>query len=127
MFGWVFKLAGLFLGGNPLDRILTTVDKKFDNDTEREKIKATIVQAHLVAETQALTVQASTLKGDKIVSWARGAFCATAWAYWSSIVADSMFHLDWKIAAIPAPYDSIVFTIVGAVFVTDGFKKIIRG
>jgi hypothetical protein len=46
-------LRGVFTGGT-LEKILDSIDKKFDNETEREKVKADVTKTYVNAQVQLL-------------------------------------------------------------------------
>jgi hypothetical protein len=113
------KILG-WLASGPLDRILDTVDRKVDAQTDREKIKGDIIQEHY------------RHRGD----WMRsGGFIlmllfAAPLAFWFGAVTvysvlwcqDCAFPQPWTIAALPAPLDEwgglIVISIFGVVGVS---------
>lgn len=86
-----------------------------------------IVVAQMQAEIAARQVQAQVAsKHDKLVSWIGGALAF----HITMIVLDSVFHLNWKVDALPAPMDSweglIVLTICGAAPVTNIANRVIE-
>jgi hypothetical protein len=117
------KILG-WLASGPLDRILDTVDRKVDAQTDREKIKGDIIQEHY------------RHRGD----WMRAggfilmfAFSAPL-AYWFASVcvysvhfcADCAYPKDWTIAALPAPLDEWAGIIIVSIFGVIGVSRLRR-
>lgn len=123
MLGWLAQL----LGGNVLGRILDTVDKKFDNETERERIKSEVTRSYVTAETDRLKIAATLTASDKWMSAGRALFIVPTGVYYSAIIADSLWQFDWNVAALPAPYDAWGAAIVTALFGLDTVRRIVRG
>ena len=113
-----------WLGSGPLDRILSTVDKKISAETDREAIKGEIIKAHYAS------------RGDYMRS---GGFVimmifAIPLSIWFDAVviysilwcADCAYPQDWTIAALPPPLDEwagmIIISIFGVIGVTR-FKR----
>ena len=46
--------------------------------------------------------------------------------YYAAIVADSLLHFEWNVAALPPPYDQWGFAIVSALFLVDGAQMVAR-
>lgn len=109
----MFKLILNWLTGGVLDRILTTVDTSINNETQRESIKAEVTKSYVLAMLE-------TNKADKWLSIWRGMFVVPTGIYYSAIILDSLFHWDWNVAALPAPYDTWGAAIVLALFAADG-------
>lgn len=119
MFGLVAKAGGALLGwltGGTLDRLLDSVDHRIDNDTERDRIKAGIVETQLKA-------QASLLTGR--TWWFQLFFVVPLGIWFSLVIADSIFHFTWNVAALPAPLDQWAGWIVSSLFLVDGGKALI--
>jgi uncharacterized Tic20 family protein len=54
--------------------------------------------------------------GPKIIACAAGELSLI---YYGSIVLDSMFHLEWKIATLPAPWDGYAWIILSSFIVVS--------
>ena len=96
-----------FLFSAPLDRALGSVDKYFDNETEKEKAK-------LDLKAKWLEAQASQFNGksSKAFAFVMVAFAAPLWFWYTAVLLYSVFwHRAgpwpqlWNIAALPAPLD----------------------
>lgn len=105
-----------WLTGGTLDRILDSIDKKVDSETERQRIKASIIEAQFRARASLLTGR---------TWWFQLFFVVPLGIWFSAIVADSLFHFTWNVAALPAPLDTWAGWIVSSLFLVDGSKAII--
>ncbi|MBC7282591.1 hypothetical protein [Hoeflea sp.] len=113
-----------WLGSGPLDRILSTVDKKISAETDREAIKGEIIKAHYAS------------RGDYMRAggfWLMIIFAIPLAVWFGAVVvysilwcADCAYPQDWTIAALPAPLDEwagmIIVSIFGVIGVTR-FKR----
>lgn len=115
LFGW--------LTGSTLDRILATVDSKFDNDTERARVHASIVEQYAKA-------QVSLLSGR---GWWFPLFFILPLGLWFGAVclysvlwcAGCAFPQEWTVAALPRPLDEWAGAIIGSLFVAKGLGEIV--
>lgn len=117
MWAWLAKLFGTGL----LDRVLDTVDKRVEAETNRDKIKGDIIKTHLQT------------RGD----WLRsGGFIlmllfAIPLAFWYGSVilysvfwcADCMYPQDWTIAALPPPLNEWAGAIILSIFGVVGLSR----
>lgn len=113
-----------WLTGGVLDRVLSTVDRKIQNETDREKIKGDIIR------------ESYRSRG----AWMRsGGFVLTLLFaiplafYWASVIWYSVFWcLDcaypkpWTIAALPAPFDEWGWMIMVSIFGVLGVTQVKR-
>lgn len=107
VFGW-------FTGG-VLDRVLTTVEHRVDNETERERIKTEAVTAYVNA-------QVSTANSRQW--WFPLFFIAPAGFWFAAVCVYSVlwcrgcaYPQPWSIAALPPPLSDFMGWIVGSLFV----------
>lgn len=117
----MLKLFIKWLGGGALDRILDTVDKKVQSETDREKIKGDIIQ------------ESYRSRGDWMRAggfWLMLAFAAPLAFWFASVVAYSTFWCqgcaypkDWYIAALPAPLDEWAGMIIISIFGVVGVSR----
>lgn len=104
-----------YLTGSTLDRILTTVERRVDNETERERVRADVVAEYLRAQ-----VAISTGRGW----WFPLFFIAPLGLWFASVCVYSVlfcrgcaFPQDWSIAALPAPLDDWAGVIISSLFI----------
>lgn len=118
----VIKLLLSFFRG-PLDRILSTIDNKVDEETERQRIKAETVEAYVSAQAQVLTGRGW---------WFPILFLAPAGFWFASVCLYSVFWCrgcaypqEWTIAALPPPLNDWMGAIVGSLFIGKAGEQIL--
>ena len=108
---WIFtKLLGWLTGGT-LDRILSTVDHKIDNETERQKVTAAVVQRYV--ETESENRQAAMQ--SRVFWWVWAAFAAPVAFWFGAICIDSVLLFSGQIADLPPsvkPYATQIFSAI---------------
>lgn len=117
----MFGLLRWFLAG-PLDRILTTVDRRVASETDRERIKGEIVRTYY------------RQRGDWMRAggfWLMLAFAAPLALWWGAVLvysvlwcANCAYPQDWTIAALPAPLDEWAGLIVVSIFGVLGVDRL---
>ena len=105
-----------WLTGGALDRILDSIDHRLDNETDRQRIRADIIREHTRARANLLANR---------TWWFQLFFVLPLGVWFSAVVADSIFHFSWNVAALPAPLDQWAGWIVSALFLVDGGKALI--
>lgn len=120
----MLKLVFGWLTGSTLDRILKSVDSKFDNDTERQRIHASIVEEYAKAQVAVLTGRGW---------WFPLLFIAPLGLWFSAVCIYSMLFCancvmpqSWSIAALPRPLDEWAGVIIGSLFLTKGLGEIVN-
>jgi hypothetical protein len=116
----MLKLIFGWLTGSTLDRILSTVESRFNNKTEQDRIKSDVTEAYLKA-------QVATLTGP---GWWFPLFFVVPLGLWFSSVciysiffcAGCAFPQTWTIAALPPPLDEWSGGIVASMFLYQGGK-----
>lgn len=113
MFTFLASIVGMFFKG-PLGRILHTIDRSGDNETEREK-------ARLVAIQKFAETQVTLLNGPG--KWLLLFFIAPLGFWFTAVCVYSVlwckgcaFPQDWTIAALPPPLDQWAGAIISALF-----------
>lgn len=111
-----------WLTGGVLDRVLSTVDKKLDADTDREKLKADIILEHYRS-------RADWMRAGGF--WLMLIFAVPLALWWGSVLLYSIFWCarcaypqTWSIAALPAPLDEWAGLIVMAIFGVIGLDRL---
>jgi hypothetical protein len=105
-----------WLTAGALDRILLSLDKSIDNETERQRIRAEVAQTYATAQARLLTER---------TWWFQLFFVVPLGIWFTAVVADSLFHFSWNVAALPAPLDEWAGWIVSSLFLVDGGRKLI--
>ena len=112
MFLTLFK----WLTSGPLDRILTTVDRKMDNETERQKVTASVVQRYVEAESE----NRQAAMQSRVFWWVWAGFAAPLAFWFGAICLDSVFLFSGQIADLPPSVKPYASQIFAAVFGTGG-------
>ena len=115
LFGW--------LTGGTLDRILSTVDRKMDNETEREKVKTAAVTEY---------VRAHVAIANSRQWWFPIFFLIPAGLHFAAVSIYSVFWCqgcaypqDWSIAALPPPFSDWQGIIVTSLFIGKAGEQLI--
>lgn len=107
MIGAIFS----FLGKGALGRILDTIDKRVDSETERQKIIGDAVKHYVTADAQ----QRSTAMQSRVFWWVWAAFAAPVAFWFGAICLDSVFLFSGNIADLPPsvkPYATQIFSAI---------------
>lgn len=115
VFGW--------LTGGTLDRILSTVDHKIDNETARERIKTEAVTSYVNAHVQIANSR----------QWFFPLFFLIPAGFWFAAVCvysvlwcrACAFPQDWTIAALPPPLNDWMGVIVSSLFIGKAGEMLI--
>lgn len=103
--------------GGSLEKILDVIDKKMDNDTKKEEIKAEVTKTWINAQAQLLVGR---------TWWFQLFFVIPLGLWWSAVILDSIVGFSsWDVAALPEPLNTWAGWIVSALFVVDGGKALI--
>jgi hypothetical protein len=99
MFTWILS----WLSGGALDRILDTVDKRVQAESDKEKIKGDVIRAHMASRSSWMAAGGFWL----LLGWS-----LTALLHYASVTLYSIlwcqgcaYPQDWTIAKLPAPMD----------------------
>ena len=111
-----------WLTGGVLDRVLDTVDKRVDAQTDRDRLKADLIKTHM--QTRAEFMRAGGF-------WLMLIFAAPL-AFWFAAVlvysvfwcAGCAFPQAWTIAALPAPLDDWSGAMITAIFGVVGLASL---
>lgn len=101
-----------WITNGPLDRILTSLDKSIDNETERQKVAGEVISKYIAteAETRATAMQSR-------VFWYVWALFAAPVGFWlGAICLDSVFLFSGQIADLPPSVKPYASQIIAAVF-----------
>lgn len=119
MFATILK----WLTSGPLDRILATVDRKMDNETERERVKAKAVETYIDAQTKVMTGRGWWFPLFFIAPL--GIWFASVCVYSILFCAGCAYAQDWSIAALPAPLNEWAGVIIGSLFLAKTGESLI--
>lgn len=124
----MMKILGLLFSG-PLGRALDSVDKYFDNETERDKSKNELKAKWLEAQGAQFNS-----KAWKVFAGLMVAFAIPVWFWFSSVLVYSVFWCEkcaypmpWVIAALPPPLNEwaggIIMSLFGGLSAIAIFSK----
>jgi len=106
--GAVFR----FLMGGPLDRIMTSLDKSIDNETERQKIVASVAEKVVVADAES---RREAMK-SRVFWWIWAAFAAPVAFWFGAVCVDSVFLFSGQIADLPPSVKPYATDIIRSIF-----------
>lgn len=112
-----------WLTSGPLDRILSSVDHKVDNATERERIKTKAVETYIDAQARVLTGRGWWFPLFFIAPL--GIWFASVCIYSILFCAKCAYPQDWSVAALPAPLDEWAGVIIGSLFLAKSGEALI--
>lgn len=118
----MLQLLARIFGHGFLDRVLDTVDRKIDAETDREALKADIIRAHLHS-------RADWMRAGGF--WLMLIFAAPLALWFGAVVIYSIFWCagcaypqDWHIAALPPPLDEWAAGMITAIFGVVGLSRL---
>lgn len=121
MLGFITKI----LGGGILDRVLDTIDKKVDAETDREALRTEAVREHMRHRPDWLRAGGFWLL---VIAGAPFIYHAS-WVGIYSVhwCADCHAPADWTIAALPPPFDEyqgwIIMAYIGGLSLFGVVKR----
>jgi hypothetical protein len=116
IFGKIASWAVSVITGGGLEKVLDVIERKMDNETKKEEIKAEVTKTWINA-------QANLLVGR--TWWFQLFFVVPLGFWWSAVIVDSVFQFSWNVAALPSPLDEWAGWMLSSVFLIDGSKAII--
>jgi hypothetical protein len=123
--GWVLRLASSGL----LEKTLTTLQVRAASDVERDRIDAGVAVEQVRAELSRRQAQRDVLlaeQGRLVTSLMRPAFAYPLAAYYAAVIADSLCHFRWNVAALPSPIGDWSGWIISAIFLSESGERITR-
>ena len=113
-----------FLTGGILGRVLETVDRRIEADTDREKIKGEIIKEHY-------RTRADWMRSGGF--WLMLIFAVPLAFWWAAVIIYSVLWCqgcawpqEWSIAALPPPLDEWAGIIVVSIFGVLGVDRFRR-
>ena len=103
---WLITKILSWLSGGVLDRVLGHLERRAASDVERERIRAETAQVFVHAEIESRRAARDIVIAEQgwwVTALIRPAFAYPLAVYYAAIIADSLFHFDWNVAALPAP------------------------
>lgn len=111
----MLAFLGLFLGG-PLNRILASLDRTIDSETERQRIAGDAIGRFVAAdaETRAASMQ------SRVFWWVWAVFALPVGFWLGAICLDSVFLFSGRIADLPPSVKPYATQIIGSIFGSGG-------
>ena len=118
-----------FLSGGILDKAIDYLQARADGAVERERIDASVAIEHIRAELDRRQAQRDVLiaeQGRLVTALMRPAFAYPLAVYYGAVIADSLLHFRWNVAALPAPIGDWSGWIISAIFLAESGERITR-
>ncbi len=111
----MWAIVKLFFSG-PFDRIMGSVDHVVSNDTQREKIRADVIEryAAIAAEERA------DARRYRAFWWVWSVIAGSAAVWFALITLDTIGNFSWSVADYPPSVKHYVDTIFASVFGSGG-------
>ena len=102
-----------WLTGGVLDRVLSSVDKSIDNETERQKVRAEVIRRHIELESEGRIAAMQHAWFWRV--WALFAVPLGAW--WALVMIDTALpFVTWEIPDLPLSVKPWANTIFQSLF-----------
>jgi hypothetical protein len=118
-----------FVSSGVLDRTLAALQARADSEVERQRIDATVAIEEVKAELARRQAQRDVLiaeQGRRVTALMRPAFAYPLAIYYAAVIADSLFHFAWNVAALPPPIGQWSGWIISAIFLSESSERITR-
>ena len=129
MLAWVVGFALKLAASGVLDRAMNALKAQADSAVERERVTATVAIEEIRAELGRRQAQRDVLiaeQGRAVTALMRPAFAYPLAIYYAAVIADSLFHFAWNVAALPAPIGDWSGWIISAIFLSESGERITR-
>ena len=125
----IIALILRFASSGILERVIGAMQARAESAVERERIDATVAIAHINAELARRQAQRDVLiaeQGRAVTSLMRPAFAYPLAIYYGAVIADSLVHFTWNVAALPSPLGDWSGWIISAIFLSESGERITR-
>ena len=119
----MFRMLLGWLTGGTLDRILSSIDKKVDNETVREKLKTEAVTEYVKAHVAIANSRQWFFPLFFLIP--AGLHFASVTIYSILFCRGCAYPQDWSIAALPAPFNEWEGVIVTSLFIGKAGEQLI--
>lgn len=112
-----------------LDKVLGGLRAHASDETERERIDASVAIARIEAEMQRRQAQREVLvaeQGRAVTAYMRPAFAYPLAVYYAAVIADSLVGFRWNVLALPAPIGDWSAVMISAIFLSESGERIAR-
>ena len=129
MLAWIVGVGLKFVSGGLLDKVLNALKSQADSTVEKDRITAQVAIEQVKAELGRRQAQRDVLiaeQGRAVTALMRPAFAYPLAIYYAAVIADSLFHFTWNVAALPAPIGDWSGWIISAIFLSESGERITR-
>jgi hypothetical protein len=129
MLTWLLGVALKFVSSGLLDKVLGVLKAESDGAVERDRITAEVAIEQVKAELGRRQAQRDVLlaeQGRAVTALMRPAFAYPLAVYYAAVIADSLCHFAWNVAALPAPIGDWSGWIISAIFLSESGERITR-
>ncbi|MEP1934938.1 MAG: hypothetical protein ABJJ37_27000 [Roseibium sp.] len=126
-------LGGLlkWLSVGILDRLLSHLETRIDNETEQRRLDADIVREQIKGEILARAEARKVLIAESGHFWSAGRlgrllFVVPLGIWWTAICLDSTFLFGWGVDEVPVLREW-GGAIITSLFLVDGAQSVVRG
>jgi hypothetical protein len=117
------------LSGGILDKVLAVLQARANTEVERDKVTASVAIEQVKAEIAARQARRDVLlaeQGRLVTAMMRPAFAYPLAVYYGAVIADSLLHFSWNVAALPSPIGDWSGWIISAIFLSESGERISR-
>lgn len=118
----LIRLLAKLIGGGALDRVLDAVDKRVDAETDKNRIRADLLQEHM--RTRPGFMQAGGFVLMLLFAVPLAFWFASVLLYSVFWCANCAFPQEWTVAALPAPLDQWASAMIVAIFGVVGINRL---
>lgn len=129
MLTWIFTTILRIAGSGLLDKALTTLQAGVSVGAEKEEAQARVAIEGVKAEMARREAQKEVLlaeQGRRATALMRPAFAYPLAIYYGAVIADSLGHFRWNVAALPSPIGDWSGWIISAIFLSESGERIAR-
>ncbi len=126
---WLLGFFLKFASSGLIDKVLAHLQAQAQSQVERDKVTAEVAIAHINAEIARRQAQRDVLvaeQGRLVTAMMRPAFAYPLAVYYAAVIADSLFHFAWNVAALPPPIGDWSGWIISAIFLSESGERITR-
>jgi hypothetical protein len=112
-----------------LEKTLAAMQARATSDVERDRIDAGVAMEQIRAELGRRQAQRDVLiaeQGRLLTSLMRPAFAYPLAIYYGAVIADSLLHFRWNVAALPGPIADWSGWVISAIFLAETGERITR-
>lgn len=116
--GIIAFIAKIGLGG-VVDRTLDYMERKAQSQTDKELVRSKVEIEAIKAALNETKIMADLNKSKmehQLFWWFVALFVGPLAIWWTAVIADSLFHFEWDVAALPSPLNQWAGDMIGWLF-----------